>query len=150
MTTTTATENSGRHQGQFKPGHSGNPSGKPKGTRNKVTLALEALLDGEAEALTKKTIELARGGDLAALRPCMDRLLPPRKDRPVSVDLPRIDSARDVPRAISALLAAVATGELTPSDAGEVAKLLDAYARAVEMSDLAERVDNLEKMAERS
>src|SRR6516165_7000485 len=109
---TESTENSGRHQGQFKRGQSGNPSGKPKGTRNKVTLAVEALLDGEAEALTRKAIELAKGGDLTALRLCMDRLLPPRKDRPVSLDLPRIDSARDAPKAISALLAAVAAGEL--------------------------------------
>jgi hypothetical protein len=146
---TKSTENSGRHQGQFKPGQSGNPSGKPKGTRNKVTLALEALLDGEAEALTKKAIELAKGGDLVALRLCMDRLLPPRKDRPVSLDLPMIESARDMPKAISALLGAVAAGELAPSDAGEVTKLLDAYGRAVEINELAERIDNLEKMAKR-
>jgi uncharacterized protein DUF5681 len=146
---TKSTENSGRHQGQFKPGQSGNPSGKPKGARNKVTLALEALLDGEAEALTKKAIELAKGGDLVALRLCMDRLLPPRKDRPVSLDLPGIDSTRDVPKAISALLSAVAAGELAPSDAAEVTKLLDAYGRAVEINELAERIDNLEKMAER-
>ena len=68
----------------------------------------------------------------------------------MSLDLPRIDGARDVPIAISALLAAVAAGELAPSDAGEVTKLLDAYARAVEISELAERVDNLEKLAVRS
>ena len=113
-------------------------------------MAAQALLDGEAEALTRKAIELAKGGDLTALRLCMDRLLPPRKDRPVSLDLPRIDSARDVPNAISALLAAVAAGELAPSDASEVTKLIDAYARAVEINELAERVDNLEKMAVRS
>ena len=63
----------------FEPGQSGNPAGKAKGTRNKVTLAIEALLDGEAEALTRKAIELAKAGDMAALRLCMDRLAPPRK-----------------------------------------------------------------------
>ena len=108
------------------------------------------MLDGEAETLTRKAIELAKEGDITALRLCMDRLVPPRKDRPVSLDLPTIDCARDVPKAISALLATVAAGELAPSDAIEVAKLLDAYARAVEISELAERLDNLEKMAERS
>jgi len=125
-------------------------NGRLKGSLNSTTLAAQALLDGEAEALTRKAIELAKGGDLTALRLCMDRLLPPRKDRPVSLDLPRIDSARDVPIAISALLAAVAAGELEPSDAGEVTKLLGAYARAVEINELAERVDNLEKLAVRS
>ena len=146
---TQSTENSGRHQGQFKPGQSGNPSGKPKGARNKVTLALEALLDGEAEALTKKAIELAKGGDLVALRLCMDRLLPPRKDRPVSLDLPSIESARDMPKAISALLGAVAAGELAPSDAAEVTKLLDAYVKAFETTELAKRLERLERMSNR-
>ena len=144
-------DNTGKRQDtRFKPGQSGNPNGRPKGSLNATTLAAQALLDGEAEALTRKAIELAKGGDLTALRLCMDRLLPPRKDRPVSLDLPRIDGARDVPKAISALLAAVAAGELAPSDAGEVTKLLDAYARAVEINELAERVDNLEKLAVRS
>jgi hypothetical protein len=113
-------------------------------------LAAQALLEGEAEALTRKAIDLAKGGDITALRPCIDRLVPPRKDRPLSLHLPNIDSARDVPRAISALLAAVAAGELTPSDASEVTKLLDAYARSVEIKELAARVDNLEKMTVRS
>ena len=144
-------DNTGKRQDtRFKPGQSGNPNGRPKGSLNATTLAAQALLDGEAEALTRKAIELAKGGDLTALRLCMDRLLPPRKDRPVSLDLPRIGGARDVPKAISALLAAVAAGELAPSDAGEVTKLLDAYARAVEINELVERVDNLEKLAVRS
>jgi hypothetical protein len=67
----------------FEPGKSGNPAGKLKGTRNKTTLAVEALLDGEAETITRKAIELAKDGDLAALRLCLDRIAPPRKDRPV-------------------------------------------------------------------
>ena len=139
-----------KQRNRFQKGQSGNPNGRPKGSLNATTLAAQALLDGEAETLTRKAIDLAKAGDLAALRLCMDRLLPPRKDRPVSLDLPRIDNARDVPKAISTLLAAVAAGELALSDAGEVTKLLDAYARAVEISDLAERLDNLEKMAARS
>ena len=104
---TKSTENSGRHQGQFKPGQSGNPSGKPKGARNKVTLAIEALLDGEAEELTRKAIELAKTGDIPALRICLDRILPPRRDRPVAFELPKIESAKDAANAISAVLAAV-------------------------------------------
>ena len=65
-----------RRGGRFKPG---NP-GRPKGARHKTTLAIEALLDGEAEALTRKAIELAKAGDLVALRLCLDRICPPRKD----------------------------------------------------------------------
>ena len=80
---------------RFKPGQSGNPAGKPKGLRNRATLALEALLDGEAEELTRKAIELAKGGDMAALRLCLDRIVPPRKDRHVAFPLPAMNAPVD-------------------------------------------------------
>jgi hypothetical protein len=66
----------------FKPGKSGNPSGKPKGARNKTTVAMEKLLDDDAATITSKAIELAKNGDLTALRLCLERIIPPRKDRP--------------------------------------------------------------------
>ena len=103
----------------FQPGQSGNRAGKRKGTRNKVTLAVEALLDGEAETLTRKAIELAKSGDLAALRVCLDRIAPPRKDRPVFFELPPVASAADAAKAAAALLEAVADGDLTPAEASE-------------------------------
>lgn len=62
---------------RFRKGQSGNPSGRPRGARNKTTRAVEALLDGEAEALTRKAIERALEGDTTALCLCLDRLLPP-------------------------------------------------------------------------
>jgi Family of unknown function (DUF5681) len=130
----------------FKPGQSGNPAGKPKGTRNAITLAMEALLDGESDALTRKAIELAKAGDLQALRLCLERILPPRKDRPVTFALPTITSAKDALSALSALLTAVSTGELTPSEAAEVGKLVDGYVKATEINELAERLERLEKM----
>jgi hypothetical protein len=68
-------DNTGKEQDtRFKPGQSGNPNGRPKGSLNATTLAAQALLDGEAETLTRKAVELAKGGDLAALRLCLDRL----------------------------------------------------------------------------
>ena len=71
----------------------GNP-GKPKGTRHKATQAIQALLDGEGEALTRKAIELALAGDAMALRLCLDRLLPALRERPVSVELPPLTARR--------------------------------------------------------
>jgi hypothetical protein len=129
----------------FEPGRSGNPAGKARGTRNKVTLAIEALLDGEAEALTRKAIELAKAGDIAALRLCMDRLAPPRKDRLVMFELPTITSAADAVKASAALVTAVAIGDLTPAEAGELGKLIEAYVKALEATDFATRLDNLER-----
>jgi hypothetical protein len=78
----------------FSKGQSGNPGGRPLGARHKATLAAEALLDGEAEGLTRKAIEAALGGDMPALRICLDRILPPRKERPVRFKLPVSGSER--------------------------------------------------------
>jgi hypothetical protein len=130
---------------RFKPGQSGNPDGRPKGARNVTTLALEALLDGQAQALTQKAIDLALTGDMAALRLCLDRILPPRKDRPVTFTLPAIKSAQDAAAVVSAVLTAVAAGELTPADAAEIGKLVDSYVRAFETAERAERLDRLER-----
>jgi hypothetical protein len=78
--------NAGRTRGRpFAPG---NP-GKPKGARHKATLAVDALLDGEADAITRKAIEMAKEGDTVALRLCLDRIAPARKDRPSRSPCPR-------------------------------------------------------------
>src|SRR3954447_8683346 len=92
----------------FQKGQSGNPLGKPKGARHRVTVAAETLLEGEAEAITRKAIELAKGGDGPALRLCMDRILPARRDRPIFFNLPPLTKAADAVEANAALVAAVA------------------------------------------
>jgi hypothetical protein len=142
-----AENTAGKQRGKpFQKGQSGNPDGRPKGSRNATTLALENLLDGQATALTQKAIDLALAGDMAALRLCLDRILPPRKDRPVTFTLPPIDSAQDAAATVSAVLAAVAAGDLTPTDAGEISKLIEAYVKALETAELAERLERLERM----
>ncbi|OKO69707.1 DUF5681 domain-containing protein [Bradyrhizobium sp. AS23.2] len=130
----------------FQKGQSGNPTGRPKGARNVTTLAMEALLDGQAEALTQKAIDLALTGDMGALRICLDRIMPARKDRPVTFGLPPIGTAQDAAKASSAVLAAVATGELTPADAGEISRLIDTWVKAFETAELTERLGRLERM----
>ncbi len=93
----------------------GNP-GKPKGARHRATRAVEALLEGEAEALTRRAIEAALGGDAGALKLCLDRLAPALRERPVSFALPPITSGADVPAALAAVIAAVAAGDLLPGE----------------------------------
>lgn len=126
--------------GTFAPG---NP-GRPKGARHKTSLAIEELLDGEAEALTRKAIELAMGGDMAALRLCLERIAPARKDAPVRFDLPAITSAREAAVAASAVLVAVADGEITPVEGAAVMALIEQYRRALEASDFEARISALE------
>ena len=128
----------------FKPGKSGNPQGRPKGARNKTTVATEQLLDGEAEAITKKAIELAKSGDLAAIRICMDRIVPPRKDRPVPFLIPKLEKATDAVMASTAIVEAVASGDLTPSEAAELSKVVDGFTRTLEAADFEQRLGKLE------
>jgi len=134
-----AANTAGNQRGRpFIKGQSGNPAGKPKGARHRATLAAEALLDGEAEALTRKAIELALAGDPIALRLCLDRILPPRRERPLRFVLPELRSVADASSAMAAILAAVASGDTCLAEAGELAKLVDAFFRAAEAVEKAE------------
>lgn len=138
-------ENTEKIQGtKFAPGQSGNPAGKPKGTRNKTTLAIEALLEGEADALTRKAIEMAKEGDGPALRMCLDRLAPPRKDAAVCFELPPIQTVADAVAASSALLSAVAGGDVTPDEAARIMTLLTSHKVLVETGEFERRLEALE------
>ena len=123
----------------------GNP-GRPKGARHKATQAIQALLDGEGAALTRKAIELALAGDATALRLCLDRILPALRERPVMVELPPLTGSQDAVAASAALLAAVAAGEIAPGEAREVGRLLELHLKALELHDLDSRLAALEAM----
>jgi hypothetical protein len=125
-------------------GVSGNPKGRPEGSRNKATLAIEALLDSEGESLTRKCIEMAQGGDQTAMRLCLDRIVSPRKDRPVKFALPPIDTAADAAKASAAIIAGVAAGDLTRGEAGELCKILETHTRLLEANNFEERIKQLE------
>lgn len=125
---------------------SGNKLGGSKaGSRHRVTLAIEAMLAGEHEALTRAAIERALTGDTVALRLCLDRIAPPRRDTPVTVALPPIQSASDTVAASTAILAAVSSGEITPDEAGRVMALLTAHRAIIETGDLELRLAKLEE-----
>ena len=133
--------NSGRNtDGTFAPG---NP-GKPKGTRHKATRAALALLEGEADALTRQAVTLALDGDTTALRLCLERIAPPKKDAPVQFDLPPMQSAADAAKAAGAVLDAVAAGDLTPTEGAHIMGLVETYRRTLETTELEARVAALE------
>lgn len=122
----------------------GNP-GKPKGARHRTTRAVEALLEGEAEEITRKAIEAAKGGDLTAIRLVLERVAPVARDRTVNFDMPKVEGPGDVPSAVLALMAAVADGDLTPSEASALVGILEGYRKQVETAELAERIKILEE-----
>ena len=134
--------------GRFRKGQSGNPRGRPRGARNSATLAAEALLDGEVQALTRKAIQMALDGDSVALRICMERICPARKDRPVAFALPPINTARDAADVMSDVLTAVASGQITPADASEISKVVAVAVKAFEAAELTEGKDWVKQLTD--
>jgi hypothetical protein len=128
----------------FEKGRSGNPAGRPHGARNKATLAAEALFDSEAEALSRKAVELALGGSEGALRICLDRIIAPRRERPIQLAVPPIRSASDIAAAMGAIVKAAAQGAITPDDAFKLSQMVDTFVRAIETSDFDKRLQILE------
>jgi len=135
---------SGNPEGRFRKGRSGNPTGRPPGARNKATQTAELLLDGEAEALTRRAVELALAGDGMALRLCLDRIIPPRRGRPVQLGLPLVRGAADLGGTMAAITNAAASGTITPGEAEELARVVEIFVRAVETSDFERRLKDLE------
>ncbi len=127
-----------------KPFGPGNP-GKPKGARHKTTLLAEKLMQDDAEAVVEAVVDAAKGGDMAACRIILDRICPARRDSHVNFVLPKIQNAGDSAKAMGAILAAVAAGELTPGEAGDIGKLLDAFTRTIETTELESRLRALEE-----
>jgi len=126
--------------GQFSAGN----SGKPRGSRNKATLAIESLLQGQAEALTQTAVTKALDGDIVALRLCLERIAPAPKDQPVSFSLPKMHNAMDASEAAGSVLTAVSEGELTPIEATRVMGLIDSYRRTLELTEIEQRLQALE------
>jgi hypothetical protein len=95
--------------------------------------------------ITRVAIEKAKEGDMAAIRVCLDRLAPPRKDRPIAFSLPKMEKASDAAKASAAIVEAAAEGELTPSEAGELLKIVESYTRSLQASDFEARLERLEQ-----
>ena len=106
------------------------------------------MLDGEAEALTRKAIDMALAGDTVALKLCIDRIFPVRRDRPVTFALPPITSARDAADISAAVMAAVSNGDITLSEASEIGKLIDSYVKAYQVAELDDRTARVEQLSD--
>lgn len=129
----------------WKRGQSGNPAGRPQGSRNKASLMAEELMEGDAETVINAVIARAKDGDIQAAKLILDRIVPLRKGRPVRIDLPDMHDAADVVNALSATLKAVSEGILTPDEAQALGHLLEGQRRAIETTELESRIKTLEE-----
>ena len=140
------TEIAGEKQanGRFQPGQSGNPAGKPRGARARATILAEKLMLADEQEIVASVIQAARSGDMTAARLVLERIAPIRKGRPITLALPITNTAADIGEAMSAVVAQMAAGEVTPEEATTVIGILDAKRKAIELTKVEARIQALE------
>jgi Family of unknown function (DUF5681) len=125
---------------KFQPGHSGNPAGRPPGSRNKKTIALEEAFAEHGEEILKDVVARAKEGQDTPLRLCMERMLARKRERAIAIALPAIETPEDARAAVAVVTAELAEGNLTIGEASGLIALIDRMVR------LAERIAKMEQV----
>jgi uncharacterized protein DUF5681 len=129
-------------------GESGNLAGRPKGSRNRMTLKLQELAYGNAEDIIHKITEQALAGDQFSQRLYFDRILPKTTAEPVSIEIPELRSAADAAAVIQRVLEEAAAGEITLGAAEKYVKLVESRLAALEAKDWEQRLQIIENWVE--
>ncbi len=132
----------------FIKGQSGNPKGKPKGTRHTATQISYALMEGRLEQVLETVLERAVGGDITACKMIIDKVLPCPKDRSINIALPRIDDLKGVSLAQTKILEAVSNGEVTPNEGERITSIIESRRKLIETIELEARISRLESRNE--
>ena len=122
--------------------------GRPAGSRNKASLLLDQLLEGEGPAILQKVIQHAKKGDRTAMRLCLERLCPPRRERLLKLALPEIHTASDVNAAFRTVVQALGQGEITTDQAEHFINVLEFGRKAIDTEQVANRLAKLEEQLE--
>lgn len=142
-------ENTGNQQNKtkFEKGKSGNPLGRPVGARNRASLMAEKLFSDDLKGVCESVITSAKSGNIQAAKIILDRLLPPRKDNPISIGLPEIRTSSDILTAMGVVTSAIATGKISPSEGEALARIIEIHTKALELYEFENRLTQLEIQA---
>ena len=130
---------------RFQKGQSGNPAGRPRGSRNKASLRVQALLEQKTDELVDRAIQLAMDGNIGALRLCLDRLAPTRHNEPQFCEIPPLAKPADAVAAIGAIAAAAFTGDVTADEAAKLAKVTSLFVHAFAAQKFDARITGVER-----
>ena len=131
--------------GRFHKGQSGNPAGKPRGAKNRSSLVAERLFADESREICGSVIAQAKTGNMQAAKIILDRVLPPIKDKPIEIDLPKMMTCNDLVRAVECITSAVGSGLISPLEGESIARIVDIHIKALELNEIEKRLSNLEK-----
>lgn len=140
-------ENTGKIQadGRFQKGQSGNPKGKPKGAKHKASLMAEMLFENELASVCNQVIDQAKEGNMQAAKIILDRLLPPKKDRPIHFQIPFIKTAADAVEARRLICYAVGKGDITPLEGEALSKIVEIQTKNIELFEFQDRLNAIER-----
>ncbi|MBY0377195.1 MAG: hypothetical protein K2Q33_01360 [Gammaproteobacteria bacterium] len=127
----------------FKPGKSGNPSGRPIGVKNRYKLYHDAVA-GHCDELIGKGLEMAKNGNEQMLKLFLERILPP-KPRGVEITIPNLQVTDSLSKQGEQLLAAYYRGDLNSSEVQSSIELLLRQAQLHRETDLAQQLEALQK-----
>ena len=130
---------------QFQKGQSGNPAGRPRGSRNMASIRMHDMLEEQVDALVGKVLELALDGNIGALRLCLDRLARARKNEARFCEMPPLQKAGDAVAAIAGVASAAAAGDVTADEAAKLAKVISLYVNTLEAHEFEDRLARLER-----
>jgi hypothetical protein len=115
--------------------------GRKRGSKNKATLLATSLAGGRGEEILRKAIEMAMGGNVPMMKFLLDRILP--KERPIRLELPRLDYPHDSVDAMAEIVNAVSSGLISPREGADVAQLVSAFTRAIDVTETQSEIDLL-------
>jgi hypothetical protein len=128
----------------FQPGNKYG-GGRPPGSRNQVTSVSQTILEEHAEILMKKCLHMALEGDVMAMRLCVERLIPIRRQRVVRFKMPSVGTMEEVDTASQAVVKGVAHGQLTPSEGEAFTGMLEGRRKIIETDQFDVRLEALEE-----
>jgi hypothetical protein len=128
----------------FQPGQSGNPAGRAVGSRNKKTIAMEEAFLAQAEALVQNVVDRAMRGEPAAMRLCMERVLPVGRGRPLPIDLPTIRSAEDAQAAAAVIAGALKEGAISAREAVDLLRVVEGFTRLAGAIEIIKKIARAE------
>lgn len=126
-------------KGEYLPGHSGNPGGRPPGSRNRATVLLDQLGDGEGPELARMVIDQAKGGSILALKMVLPYVCSPGPGRRVELELPEIDDMAGVEEALMKVVQAAAQSRITLEEAESLTRMIKAQSEILLRSEKLDR-----------